>query len=63
MIWAQIKRIKVGAGPHGVTFSPDGEEAYVAVSRENKVVIIDTFTKEIHGEIEVSGSPYWIAAE
>ncbi len=60
---AQKKEIQVGQGPHGVRTSSDGRWAYVAVSGEDKIVVIDLSDLEIEDSIMLGeGSfPFWIA--
>ena len=36
-----IKTVPVGKRPRGIGISPDGSEVYVAVSGENKIVVLD----------------------
>lgn len=57
-----VKRIVVGAGPHGVRLSPDAHWLYVAVTRANRVVVIDARTLRIAARIPTAGAdPFWLA--
>ena len=47
----QVKRIDVGGGSEGILMAPDGKRVFVAVSRANKVVVIDLDSLEIIGEV------------
>jgi YVTN family beta-propeller protein len=61
----EVKRIDVGAGGEGVFMDPDGTKAYYAVSRGNKLAVIDTRSltviKEIPGLINPDGMAWYIA--
>lgn len=46
--------------PAGLAFSPDGERAYVALSRNNSVVVIDTDSRKLVEEIPVGMAPFAI---
>lgn len=57
-----IKRIKVGAGPHGVRLSPDGRWGYVSSTQANQVDVIDMRDLKVVQRIKTNGSfPFWIA--
>ena len=47
----EVKRIEVGGGTEGILMAPDGKKVFVAVSRANKVVVVDLDTLEVTGEI------------
>jgi YVTN family beta-propeller protein len=47
--------------PAGIAFSPDGKTAYVALSRNNTIGVIDTSTREIVREVEVGVAPFGVA--
>lgn len=47
----EVKRIDVGGGTEGIQVDPDGSRAFIAVSPENKVAVIDLNTLEVTGEI------------
>jgi YVTN family beta-propeller protein len=57
-----VKRIKVGAGPHGVRMSPDGHWAYISSTIANEVDVIDMHSLSVVDRIKTHGSyPFWIA--
>src|SRR5262245_32225204 len=47
----EIKRIKVGGPSAGILMSPDGSRAYVAVTPDNSLAVIDLKTLEVTGRI------------
>jgi YVTN family beta-propeller protein len=55
------KRLKVGKGPEGILVQPDGARAYVAVSGENAVAVIDLRTLEVVGKIATGNDPDGLA--
>ncbi|HEY2546609.1 MAG TPA: hypothetical protein VGI46_11130 [Candidatus Acidoferrum sp.] len=55
------KRIKVGQGPEGTLIQPDGTRAYVALSRDNAVAVIDLKTLEVTGKIATGKDPDGLA--
>jgi len=55
------KRLKVGQGPEGTLVQPDGTKAYVALSRENAVAVIDLNTLEGTGKIPTGNGPDGLA--
>jgi YVTN family beta-propeller protein len=57
-----IKRITVGAAPHGVRISDDGRWAYVTSTGDNEVDVIDMRNLTVIHKIKTDGSfPFWIA--
>ena len=48
--------------PTGIAFSPDGKTAYVALSRENAVAVIDAASHEIRRKVDVGVAPFAVAA-
>src|SRR5699024_2841521 len=57
-----IKRIDVGAGPHGIRASRDGHWIYAPVTSTDKVAVIDTNTLGVVKQIPTDGKlPFWIA--
>jgi phospholipase C len=44
--------------PHGVTVTPDGSQAYMADSRNDRVVVLDTTTLRRVGRIAVGRTPW-----
>jgi YVTN family beta-propeller protein len=55
------KRLKVGQGPEGTLVQPDGAKAYVALSRDNAVAVIDLKTLEVTGKITTGNGPDGLA--
>ena len=55
------KRLKVGQGPEGTLVQPDGAKAYVSLSRDNAVAVIDLKTLEVGGKIENVNGPDGLA--
>ncbi len=53
----ELKRISIGRQPEGLLISPDGVHAYVAVSGEKNVAILDLKTLEISGRIPTGVDP------
>lgn len=49
--------IPVGRAPHGIRFSGDGLRAYVALSGDGRIAVIDLRTMQIVDRIEVGGTP------
>jgi YVTN family beta-propeller protein len=48
--------------PVGIAFAPDGKTAYVALSRNNTLAVIDTATRTIKEEIPTGLAPFGVAA-
>ncbi len=44
--------------PAGIAFSPDGATAYVALSRNNSLALIDTATRKLVREVPVGVAPF-----
>jgi YVTN family beta-propeller protein len=57
----EIKRIDVGRGAAGILMEPGGRRAFVAVSPDNKVVVIDLATLQITGTIATGNEPDGLA--
>ena len=53
--------MKVGQGPEGTLVQPDGAKAYVALSRDNAVAVIDLKTLEVTSKIAVGNGPDGLA--
>ncbi|HKE28594.1 MAG TPA: YncE family protein [Bryobacteraceae bacterium] len=53
----QLKRMPLGRQPAGILMEPDGTRAYVAVTGENYVAIIDLKTLELAGRIQPGDGP------
>jgi len=50
-----------GAGPQGITLSPDGRTAYLSLSQENRLAVIDLATREVTGYIATGPTPDGVA--
>jgi YVTN family beta-propeller protein len=53
----ETKRISLGHGAAGILITPDGGRAFVAVSRDNYIAVIDLKTLLIAGRILTGGGP------
>jgi YVTN family beta-propeller protein len=53
--------LKVGRGPEGILVQPDGTKAYVALSGENAVAVIDLKTLDVTGKIATGNGPDGLA--
>ncbi len=53
----EIKRIKLGAGCAGTLVAPDGSRAYVAVTPDNNVAVIDLKKWEVVARLSTGVSP------
>lgn len=51
------KRIHIGRNPQGIVVVPDSSRAYVALSRDNQVAVLDLKTLEVVGRIATGNSP------
>jgi YVTN family beta-propeller protein len=51
----------VGQGPEGTLVQPDGARAYVVLSRDNAVAVIDPKTLEVMGKIATENGPDGLA--
>jgi DNA-binding beta-propeller fold protein YncE len=56
-----ISQIKVEQGPHGIRTSSDGTILYVAVTRTNEIIQINTKSLEITNILKTGNMPFWIA--
>jgi len=52
-----VKRMKLGSSAEGILIQPGGKRAYVAVSGDNKVDVVDLKTLEVVGKIETGKEP------
>jgi YVTN family beta-propeller protein len=62
----EIKRLKLGRNPEGIVVTPDGSRAYVAVSGDNSVAVIDLKPVETVGRISTGAGPdgmAWVEAK
>lgn len=57
----QLKRVSLGHATAGVLVQPDGSRAYVAVTSDNYVAVIDLRTLEVAGRIPVGRGPDGLA--
>jgi YVTN family beta-propeller protein len=57
----EIKRISLGHGCAGILIVPDGSVAYVAVSRDDNVAVIDLKTLSVTGRITTGKGPDGLA--
>jgi YVTN family beta-propeller protein len=46
--------------PAGIAFSADGKTAYVAMSRNNTLAVVDTVTREVRREVPVGIAPFGV---
>ena len=53
----EVKSLNLGGGAAGILIAPDGSRAYVAVSRADKVAVVDLKTLEVVGEIDAGKQP------
>lgn len=53
----EVKRIGLGHGAAGVLIVPDGSRAYIALSRDNHIAIVDLKTLSVIGRIETGKGP------
>ena len=51
------KRISLGHGAAGILVPPDGARAYIAVSRDNYIAVLDLSTLAVTGRIETGNGP------
>jgi len=53
----ETKRISLGHGVAGILIPPDGARAFVAVSRDNYIAVVDLSTLAVTGRIETGNGP------
>lgn len=53
----EAKRIHLGRGCAGIEIVPDGSRAFVAVSRDDKIAVVDLKTLTVTGQIETGKGP------
>jgi YVTN family beta-propeller protein len=61
----ELKRINLGHNPAGILVEPDSSRAYVAVTGDNNVAVIDLKTFDLRARIQTGNGPdgmAWIAA-
>ncbi|WP_218080685.1 beta-propeller fold lactonase family protein [Anthocerotibacter panamensis] len=49
--------LKVGRAPHGIRFSPDGLRAYVALSGDDKIAVLDLKTLKVTQKLPAGKTP------
>jgi len=54
---AERARLKLGQSPTGILIPPDGEQAYVAVSGDNHIAVVDLKTLSVTRKIATGNSP------
>ncbi len=47
--------------PAGIAFTPDGSTAYVALSRNNSVLVVDAATRRVKREVKIGLAPFAVA--
>jgi DNA-binding beta-propeller fold protein YncE len=52
-----VKRLAVGRSPEGILVVPDGSRAYLAVTGENRIDVLDLSSMTITGHIETGNGP------
>ena len=57
----EVKQFSLGGGAAGILIAPDGARAYVAVSANDKVVVLDLKTLEVVGQISAGKQPDGLA--
>jgi YVTN family beta-propeller protein len=57
----EVKQFNLGGGAAGILIAPDGSRAYVAVSGNDKVAVLDLKTLEIVGQISAGKQPDGLA--
>jgi YVTN family beta-propeller protein len=57
----EAKRLNLGGGAAGILITPDGSRAYVAVSTNDKVAVVDLKTLEVVGQISPGKQPDGLA--
>jgi YVTN family beta-propeller protein len=53
----ELKRINIGHQPAGILIAPDGSRAYVAVTGDNNVAVIDLKSLELQARIRTGAGP------
>ena len=52
-----IKRIAIGKAPEGILLDPSGKRAFIAVSGDNHIAILDLDKLIITGKLETGAGP------
>jgi YVTN family beta-propeller protein len=53
----EVKQLNLGGGAAGILIAPDGSRAYVAVSTNDKIAVVDLNTLEVTGQISAGKQP------
>jgi len=53
----EVKQLNLGGGAAGILIAPDGSSAYVAVSTNDKIAVVDLKTLEVTGQISAGKQP------
>ena len=53
----EMKRISLGREPSGILIAPDSSRAYVAVTGDNNVVVVDLHTFDLQARIQTGTNP------
>jgi YVTN family beta-propeller protein len=57
----ELKQLSLGGGAAGILIAPDGARAYVAVSTNDKVAVVDLKTLDVVGQISAGKQPDGLA--
>ncbi len=57
----EVKRISLGRGAAGILIAPDGSVAYIAVSADSNVAVVDLQTFSVRGRITTGKGPDGLA--
>ena len=57
----EVKQLNLGGGAAGILIAPNGSRAYVAVSTNDKVAVVDLKTLEVVGQISAGKQPDGLA--
>ena len=56
-VFAITAVVEVGEAPHGIRFSADGDTAYVALSGEGRIAVVDLTTNQVAAKWEAGTTP------
>lgn len=57
----EVKKLNLGGGAAGILIAPDGSRAYVAVTKNDRVAVVDLKTLEVVGQISAGKQPDGLA--
>ena len=57
----EVKQLNLGGGAAGILITPDGSRAYLAISTNDKVAVVDLKTLEVVGQISPGKQPDGLA--